>query len=168
MFRRVLVALALSASLSASNAAPLGAEEGEARTHPIEEALQRCMDGAGSTADMIACEDEAYKKWDEELNRVYTALVARLTAKQKEALKTAQVAWIAHRDRELQWVAALYDGFDGTMYQPMRVHAAKEVVRRRSQELGHYLELIEEHSGSQDGDGDRSPKVKASGKGKRK
>ena len=136
---RFVLLLALAAPLCAQSPEPAP------RPHPIELALEHCMDGAKSTADMIACEDEAYKKWDDELNRVYGALMKRLNPKQKESLKASQLAWIAYRDRELQWVGALYDSFDGTMYQPMRVDAAKEVVRHRAEELAHYLELLNEH-----------------------
>jgi uncharacterized protein YecT (DUF1311 family) len=144
-----LVLFLLAAPLQAQEAdtppSPAGKESEPAPVHPIDDALQKCMDNAKSTADMVACEDEAYKRWDEELNRIYGELGKRVDAKQREALKSSQLAWIKFRDQELQWVGALYGGFDGTMYQPMRIDAAKEVVRRRAGELQHYLDLLNEH-----------------------
>lgn len=114
-------------------------------SHPIDKSLAKCMDGATSTADMVACEDKAFKEWDDELNRVYKELMSKLSAKQKEALKSSQLAWIKHKDAELQFVGALYDGFEGTMYQPMRVDAAKEVIKARAQQLQHWLDVLKEH-----------------------
>ena len=139
---------ALAVSLALCLSAPLRAEDPSPapppKPHPIEVALEKCMNDAKSTADMVACEDEAYRKWDDELNKAYGALMKKLAPKQKEALKASQLAWIAHRDKELAFVSALYDGFEGTMYHPMRVDAAKEVVRRRATELAHYIQILEE------------------------
>jgi uncharacterized protein YecT (DUF1311 family) len=133
MMRFLVFALALSGPAQAAD------------EHPIEARLAACMEKDGSTAGMVACEDAAYREWDAELNRVYNLLRKRLTGPSAEALKTAQLAWIKHRDAELAWIRALYNRFDGTMYRPMAVDAAKEVVRRRAEELKRYLDTWDEH-----------------------
>lgn len=130
-------------------ALPVRAEDKE---HPIERDLKKCLDDGGSTHQMVECEDRAYKKWDEELNRVYAELGKRLKPNQKEALKKAQLQWIKTRDAEFELIKSLYDSFDGTMYQPMRIDAAKEVVRRRAEDLQHYLELVQEHGSPEEKD----------------
>lgn len=140
MLRTFVLCLALSA--------PSLAEE---PAHSIDKALAKCMDGAASTADMIACEDKAFKDWDDELNRVYKELMSKLSPKQKDALKASQLAWIKHKDGELQFIGQLYDGFEGTMYQPMRVDAAKDVIRARALELKHWLEILNEHANPEGG-----------------
>lgn len=137
-----LLSLLRGAALALLIALPAHAED---RENPIERDLKKCLEDGSSTHQMVECEDRAYKRWDEELNRVYAALGKRLAPQQKEALKKAQLQWIKTRDAEFALIKSLYDAFDGTMYQPMRVDAAKEVVRRRAEELQHYLDLVQEH-----------------------
>ncbi|MFN3378277.1 MAG: lysozyme inhibitor LprI family protein, partial [Runella zeae] len=47
-------------------------------SHPIDVSLDNCMDKNPSTQGMIGCLDEAYKKWDAELNKNYKALNLQL------------------------------------------------------------------------------------------
>ena len=114
--------------------------------HPIEAELAKCLDKNGSTQGMVECEDQAAKKWDAELNRVYKELMAKLKPESQKALKESQLAWIRFRDQERLYIQALYGGFDGTMYRPMAVDACKQVIRQRAEHLQHYLEIVREHS----------------------
>jgi len=116
--------------------------------HPIDRALDACVEKNSSTAGMVRCNDRALKAWDTELNKNYRALSARLKAKDRAALKEAQQQWLRFRNREYRLIAAMYGRLDGTMYAPMRVAAAMQISRRRALELRGYLELLSPSSAS--------------------
>ncbi|MBB3839986.1 uncharacterized protein YecT (DUF1311 family) [Runella defluvii] len=115
----------------------------EAEKHPIDIALDKCMDKNPSTQGMVGCLDEAYKKWDAELNKNYKALNLKLNAKQKAALLTSQRKWIEYRDLEFKFQSELYATMEGTMYQPMAVDSRLEIVKKRALDLNSYLNLFE-------------------------
>jgi uncharacterized protein YecT (DUF1311 family) len=112
--------------------------------HPIDKALEACIDKNGSTAGMVECTDKAYAAWDQELNKNYGKLMRLLKPSQKEALRLAQLEWIKYRDLDFKLIDSVYDTMQGTMYIPMRVDARMEVVKKRAQELKGYLDLIQE------------------------
>src|SRR5881397_914981 len=95
--------------------------------HPIDKALEACIDKNGSTAGMVECTDKAYAAWDKELNKNYGDLMRKLATKQKEALRLSQLEWIKHRDLEFKFIDSIYDTLAGTMYIPMRIAAHMEV-----------------------------------------
>jgi len=43
--------------------------------HPIDKALDACIEKNGSTAGMVQCTDRAYASWDKELNQNYGELM---------------------------------------------------------------------------------------------
>src|SRR4030081_3905031 len=116
----------------------------EPAQHPIDKALEACIDKNGSTAGMGEGTDKAYAAWDKELNKNYGELMRTLKPSQKEALRLAQLEWIKYRDLDFKLIDSLYDTMQGTMYIPMRVDARMEVVKQRAQELKGYLDLIQE------------------------
>src|SRR5229473_718184 len=109
----------------------------EQTQHPIDKALDVCIDKNGSTAGMVECTDKAYAAWDKELNKNYGDLMRKLTVKQKEALRLSQLEWIKHRDLEFKFIDSVYDTLEGTMYIPMRISAHLEVIRKRALGLKH-------------------------------
>lgn len=118
------------------------AQEAEEQ-HPIDIALDKCMDKNPSTQGMVGCLDDAYKKWDAELNKNYKALSLKLNAKQKAALLAAQRKWIEYRDLEFKAQSSVYETMEGTMYQPMAINDRLEVVKKRALDLRSYLNLFE-------------------------
>lgn len=67
----------------------------EQTQHPIDKALEACIDKNGSTAGMVECTDKAYAAWDKELNKNYGELMRARKARQKEELRLAQLEWIS-------------------------------------------------------------------------
>ena len=114
------------------------------QTHPIDKALEACIDKNGSTAGMVECTDKAYVAWDKELNKNYGELMRALKPTQKESLRLAQLEWIKYRDLDFKLIDGLYDKMQGTMYIPMRIDARMEVVKKRTLELKGFLDLIQE------------------------
>jgi len=112
---------------------PLMALAQEPTQHPIDKALDACIDKNGSTAGMVECTDQAYAAWDKELNRNYVEVMRTVKPKQKEALRLSQLEWIKHRDT-----------FQGTMYIPMRIGARLDVIKQRAQALKSHLDVYQD------------------------
>ncbi len=130
-----LISILFLASLSTAQEQP---------QHPIDKALDACIDKNGSTAGMVECTDKAYAAWDKELNKNYGELMRALNPKQKEALRLAQLEWIKYRDLEFKSIDSVYDTLKGTMYIPMRISAHLEVIKKRALELKDRLDLIKD------------------------
>ena len=130
-----LISILFLASLSTAQEQP---------QHPIDKALDACIDKNGSTAGMVECTDKAYAAWDKELNKNYGELMRALNPKQKEALRLAQLEWIKYRDLEFNSIDSVYDTLQGTMYIPMRISAHLEVIKKRALELKDRLDLIKD------------------------
>lgn len=118
----------------------------EPSIHPIDKALDACIEKDGSTTGMIRCTDKAYAAWDRELNKNYADLMRQLKPGQKAALKAAQLEWLKYRDAEFKLIDSIYDTLQGTMYIPMRIAERLEVVKKRALDLGEYVELVKEAS----------------------
>ena len=135
----LLVLTCLSAPVAANGFLPQDQPQ-----HPIDKALDACIDKNGSTSGMVECTDKAYAAWDKELNKVYGELMRTLSPKQKEALKLSELEWIKYRDLEFKFIDSIYDALQGTMYIPMRIAARVEVNKKRALELQHRLDLIKD------------------------
>ena len=109
---------------------------------PLDVADKACMDKAMSTASMSDCADASYKRWDRELNRVYTELRGKIHKPAQAALKDSQQKWLAYRDAENATIGAIYHQMQGTMYVPMRAGDAAEIVKARVRQLRGYLSLF--------------------------
>lgn len=116
----------------------------EPTQHPIDKALDACIDLNGSTAGMVECTDKAYAAWDKELNKNYGELMRTIKPKQKEALRLSQLEWIKHRDLEFRFIDSMFDTFQGTMYIPMRVGARLEIIKQRALALKSHLDVYED------------------------
>jgi len=116
----------------------------EQSQHPIDKALEACIDKNGSTAGMVECTDKAYAAWDKELNKNYGELLRTLKPAQRETLKAAELEWIKYRDLEFKFIESIYDTMQGTMYIPMRIDARMEVIKKRALELKGFLDLAQE------------------------
>lgn len=103
----------------------------------IEALLEKDPSTQGQNRGLI----EGYKLWDAELNRIYKSLYAELLSSGKARLQASQRAWIVWRDAELKLIDAIYLKMDGTMYQPMRLHARMELVRKRTLTLMKYRQV---------------------------
>lgn len=94
-----------------------------------------CFQRANTTADMVVCADQEYQRLDQELNRVYAALLAEMTPAQAQSLRDAQRRWVAFRDAEFNAINGVYDSLDGTIYRLLRLGQRNQVVRHRVEQL---------------------------------
>lgn len=114
----------------------------EESKHPIDKALDACIEKDPSTGGMVECTDKAYLAWDKELNKNYGQLLRKLKPTQKEVLKSAQLEWIKHRDADFKLIDSIYETLEGTMYISMRLDERVELVKRRALQLKGFLDLI--------------------------
>lgn len=116
----------------------VSAETRESGNHPLDRELDACLTLDPSTAGMVNCLNLAYEKWDGELNRVYGELRKILEPAERDALKTAQLAWIAYRDAEFALMDRLYGPNDGSIARVDAASRRVDIVRGRALELGGY------------------------------
>jgi len=132
MKKQFVVLILVLISLAYPLATASGSIAQEPTQHPIDKALEVCIDKNGSTAGMVECTDKAYAAWDKELNKNYGELMRTLKPSQKETLRLAQLEWIKFRDLDFKLIDSVYDRMQGTMYIPMRVDARMELVKKRA------------------------------------
>lgn len=111
--------------------------------HPIEQWVTDCTVNDYSTQGMLHCYQQAYDKWDAELNSAYRELRQQLTPAGRKVLLQAQRRWLAYRDAEFELVQHLYSTLEGTMWQLIIAVSRVEIVRQRTLELTDYLETLQ-------------------------
>jgi uncharacterized protein YecT (DUF1311 family) len=114
----------------------------DSKPDALDQADAACMDKANNTVDMVDCGTASYKRWDSELNRVYSELRKHLDVPGQAALKDSQSKWLTYRDAELKTIKAIYSAQSGSVNLPMSGGAAAQIVRHRAQELRGYAELF--------------------------
>jgi len=113
--------------------------------HPIEKWTEACLEKDRSTAGMVSCSDKAYKKWDQELNRIYKTLRRKLShnSKAKKALRNAQRAWLKYQNAEMKTIEVIYGSLQGTMWIPVAGFAKVEIIKKRTLILKGYLDDLQ-------------------------
>ena len=116
----------------------------ETRKHPIDKALEICTEKDPSTGGMVSCTEQAYKKWDQELNKNYRTLMSKLKPAAKPLLKSVQLSWIRYRDNEFKLIDSIFDDIPGTMYIPMRIDEKMQIVKQRALALASRVDMLGE------------------------
>jgi uncharacterized protein YecT (DUF1311 family) len=113
--------------------------------HPIEKSTEACLDKTSSSMGMLRCNTNAYKQWDQELNRVYKALMRELkhNKKAKRALRKAQRAWLKYKKAELKNIYSIYASLDGSMWAPIAADARTAITKERALTLKSYVDSLQ-------------------------
>ena len=142
--------LAVMAFLAFMTHAALAESQTPTRTEdPIDAWMGAAMDQVVSTPEMVEVYTQAAKKWDDRLNRVYKACLAKLKKPQDRAtLKEAQRKWLAYREAERDLINAVCyftpDGSPaGTIAQVIAPGKLVELLRERVLRLEDYLKILE-------------------------
>jgi uncharacterized protein YecT (DUF1311 family) len=85
------------------------------------------------TSELSACFYKAEQKADGELNRVYSAVLAKLEGEDREGLRDSERLWIQYRDSVCNAEYKLYDG--GTAGPPTRMACIGSLTRARIREI---------------------------------
>ena len=148
MWKTILAVLALLAFLMSYAAFAESKAPGKSED-PIDAWMGAAMNQAVSTPEMVAVYTQAAKKWDDRLNQVYKACLAKLkTSQDQAALKEAQKKWLAFRDAERELIIAVChfspDGaVVGTIAQVISNDKFVELLRQRVLQLEDYLKILE-------------------------
>jgi len=122
--------MVLTAATFAACLLPVAAEQQKA-TNTSDACFQR----ANTTADMLVCADKEYQQLDQDLNRVYAALLAEMTPAHAQLLRESQRRWLSFRDAEFNAIDGVYDAQDGTIHRVLRLGQRNQVVRHRVEQL---------------------------------
>ena len=113
--------------------------------HPIDVQLNLCLQDSLSTAGMRECCYVAMEAWDAEMNKTYAPLLAALAPEGQSALREAQRAWLAFRDKQLELNNTFYlEEMQGTMYHVMATNANLDEVKDRALGLKAMLNMLVE------------------------
>lgn len=124
------VALLAAALLVA--ASPAFANDDCDRNNQSQMAINQCAGVDAANADAA-------------LNKIYKQLVAKLDGKEKTALRDAQRAWIAFRDKECEYRTI---GDDGGSIRPMELAmCARDMTEARTKALAHDLACASDDKG---------------------
>jgi uncharacterized protein YecT (DUF1311 family) len=135
-----------TASESPVAQAPEAAETPVARVpvtseSPIAQAPSLDCTNAQTQAEMNACAAQDAKIADQKLNEVYQQLRAAIANDaQKQRLVTAQLAWIAFRDKDCEYSQRRYDG--GSIMPMIYSSCIAERSEQRTKELQAYIDEI--------------------------
>lgn len=106
--------------------------------HPIDVAMDKCLETAMTTQSMVECGDQAGISWEAEVQKTYDALLKSLEGEQREALIRAQNAWLIFLEAELHAIGELHT--EGTISRIDRAFAAKDLYRDRALQLHGHLD----------------------------
>jgi uncharacterized protein YecT (DUF1311 family) len=113
----------------ASSAAVLGVAATPALAQHMNDPDGPCLE-AGSMVDISNCFMEALERADNELNETYRNIMAGLNDREKVALRDAQRAWIAYRDKACAAEAEPYRG--GSALGIVRLACLEAATRART------------------------------------
>src|SRR5437868_13886605 len=107
---------------------------------PIDQALDGCLSkpAGESTQGMVECYGASYEAWDKQRNAVYGELLKSLEPAQKQALKAAQLQWIAFRDADDAYLATLQGPDSGSILRVSTNQAMADLVKARVLQLRAY------------------------------
>lgn len=116
------------------------------KSHQIDRWYENAMkETGGITVNIRNVQSKAYARWDKELNRVYSDIMAKLNKQDKIKLRASQRAWIKFRDAEVKWLwsGAMY-GQGGTMAPIIVSDIGRGYVKQRVCELMRYNKMAYE------------------------
>jgi uncharacterized protein YecT (DUF1311 family) len=104
---------------------------------------QQSCGGLTDQTEMNVCEQKAFEKSDEELNRLYKQIEVRLkdSADATKLLVTAQRAWVAFRDSECSFSSSMVA--QGTVYPFVHNSCLVGLTQNRIKDLNGYLSCEE-------------------------
>ena len=104
------------------------------KTQPAHMAKNPACADLETQAGMTRCQMDKYQKADDELNKVYQQLVAKLSVEQKQKLRTAQTAWIQYRDAHCECEAS-FTAEGGSLEAHLKYACLESQTRTRIKEL---------------------------------
>ncbi|ARB26761.1 DUF1311 domain-containing protein [Pseudomonas tolaasii] len=101
-------------------------------------ALTKCLDGANTTAAMVACNVNETKVQDARLNKAYQAAIKVQEGAKKQQLQDVQRLWIKYRDANCGFMGS---ASGGTIDQVNGAACVLDMTQTRAAELEGLLPL---------------------------
>jgi uncharacterized protein YecT (DUF1311 family) len=115
--------------------------------HPLDLALDTCMNADPSTQGVITCAGQAEEAWAAEEERLRQALLSRLDKKKRPAFEKSEQTWRAFREEERLLGNTVYGAIlneaGGSMWQVAHVLLDVGIPRERAMELGGMLAQLD-------------------------
>jgi len=111
--------------------------------HPLDRELEAATAGLGPSAATAAIYNDYAGKWDVELNRVFSLLLAELPLAAQPILREAQRAWLRTRDADGRLLDAIYypkGERPPSMDVSAHAYARLNLIRERALLLQHWRE----------------------------
>jgi len=115
----------------------------EDEKHPIDSELEKRLEVADTTVDMMEAYAQTAADWDKLLNENYNALMETLSGEQQERLRASQREWIKFRDLEFEFNANFWDDLGGTMWGIFPYVFQSDFIRARALQLGALINPLE-------------------------
>ena len=117
----------------------------DAEIHPIEKAVQDCMQKEDyTTAGMSKCVDASINDWNKEIDKYLSLLKYTLPEDKYKLLQISQEKWEEYKKAQWQLLEATLSEKDGTMYINILSGDKADVVEKRAKDLsGFYFELTD-------------------------
>lgn len=114
------------------------------RHHPLDRLLERCLEMAPTTVDILQAYADNAKRWDGEIDRIY-ALVKEdqsLAKEVRKSLEMEQVAWIRFREAGLTTAGKVFSTLEGSMWSIEWARWCHALRREHAQSLLGWVYLI--------------------------
>ncbi len=103
--------------------------------HPVNVTETGCLKKKQTNTGMMDCASFAIKNWDQEVNRLYDALMATLKPEFQQELKESQNAWLKYRDKEF----VFYDNYigreQGSIWPYVSLTFKRDFIKNRAEIL---------------------------------
>lgn len=120
----------------------------QATIDPIDKAYESCKQEHNTAAGMANCAFDAYKSWNNELNKYYNRIIKLLTKHGDiSSFKNAQKTWVAYRDAEFTAYNNMFNK-PGDRWAVIRAENRIALVRARVLQLRSYCDSLQiKHKG---------------------
>lgn len=115
------------------------------KSYPIDIRLQKCIEADGSTVSMVECTQKAQKEWDNELNKYYKLLLAKLSVTEQVTLRESQRQWLVYKEKETKFFTKVYGSQEGSMWDVAIEDRKLNIIRTRAIEFIDYYETLTQH-----------------------
>ena len=103
---------------------------GRDESHPIDVWFDVAIQEAETTMAMRHVQADAHKRWDDQLNRLYKDIRAKLSEADRKRFTLSQRRWLAFRELELQFLSsAVYN--EGSIAPVIISDVARQMLRTR-------------------------------------
>ncbi len=110
--------------------------------HPIDKALDKCMEDKYNTNDMNECVYQAMDSWFVEIGKYLDLFKDNLNDSDYQSVLSAQENWKKYQESEFEAIGAIFDKKQGSMYRNIEVGDKNELVKQRALELKNLYELL--------------------------